>query len=214
MGLSGPFSREVGGLPMVLALLLVPAVALIPGPIPYYEGSECSCDLLEFPWVFCFGQAFDCKDECTTGQDIDSFRCRFGSHCSWSSGSGRGSCFCPDKCTDEDQREDSKRALFMEECPPNGSAWEFPGPCVQNFGDEWRCGFIGDHDQIYQYSANGYSSTNVNSVYLKSFEGEDVSYTPQLVDDCLETATYNGDQTYSYSPEACLFCYSLAPIQF
>ena len=113
----------------------------LPGIVPCVPETECRCNIFEFPWVFCLFQFFDCADECTTGRDINELACRLGSNCAWNTGSGLGGCDCPDKCTGEDQREDSMRKQFMEACPQR-DLWTFPRPCADSFGEDWECGFL------------------------------------------------------------------------
>ena len=174
-------------------------------------------------------QYFDCNKYCTTGQDIDEFDCRIGSSCSWSTGSGRGSCFCPYKCSDEDQREESLRNQFLSLCPKHPDVFAYPGPCAglnegnfsdnideYNFYSGWECGVFGNgydsNGTIYQFFSNGYSSTSAESVNLKTFNGtENVTYTSSLTQKCHDSAVYIGDRTYDFSEEECFVCMKLIP---
>jgi len=189
----------------------------VPGLIPYAPGSECRCNIFEFPWVFCLAQFFDCAEKCTSGKDINEFRCRAGSSCAWSTGDGSGNCECPDKCNDDDQREDSMRELFVSQCPQQDS-WDFPGSCAETVGEEgWECGVLGngyrvDPGFVYQYFTNGYSSSSVNNLELKNHtSGENVTFTNELAQDCYDSGSYNGDRSYSYSVKKCFVCMKQIP---
>ena len=173
--------------------------------------------MLEFPWLFCFVQFFDCADFCTSGRDINELMCRLGSTCAWNTGNGLGGCDCPDKCTDADQREDSIRDQFISTCPRNDDERGHPGPCAERLGEDWECGFLNYGAEfgsfISQFTENG-SVNHLPDKAMQTFNGENIIDFESAAKDCLDSAVYNGDQTYTYSIDECFICFDGASFIF
>jgi len=191
-------------------------------PISYEEDSDCKCGIFEFPWVFCGVQAFECGDYCTSGQDVNTARCRAGAVCSISTGDGKGRCECPSGCTDDYQRRKSRNDQYrLEQCNP--------GPCRESFGPDWSCVMLAG-ERILQYygddidDINHYSTRYIDRVYsmgiwidhdddsvgiraIKTFDGIDLDgdEVAELAQVCDESAEYVGDQKYNFS-ENCFVC--------
>ena len=137
-----------------------------------------------------------------------------GSTCAWNTGTGLGGCDCPDKCSDDDQREDSMREQFIEACPRNDDGWEFPGPCADSFGEDWECGFLNYGEtfgsRISQFTESGVSWFSPEGG-VKTFDGENITDFEIAAKECYDLAIYNGDQTYTFPEDKCIICYEEIP---
>lgn len=169
-------------------------------PLPWDANAECSCHWLEPPYVFCGLQFFDCYDECTTGTDVNVFRCALNSACSWSTGPNPGRCTCPSMCSLRQQLVHAQRELFQTLCTLNSSSWQ--ATCDEKVIETHRtCGFW-SIDGLSQYGESSISTTNV--MLLQNLTT--LTTSNQVSSPCTkEDAQYNGNGIYVF-PDRCIVC--------
>ena len=190
----------------------------LPGIVPCVPETDCRCNLFEFTWVVCFFQICDCADYCTISLDINELTCRLWSTCAWNTGTGLGGCESSSLCTDEEQREESIREQFMEAFPLSDDyGWEFPGPCADSFGEDWEYGLLNygetSGSYISQWTEDG-NIYNSPDKAMRTFDGENRTDFESAAKECFDSATYNGDRTYTYSKEKCYICLEQIPFFF